>query len=139
MRNGSDLGIVKRMIPVHPSSPPFQSTRSSPAIVDYQLKLSLSKKPRFASPVTSKKLCEAAKGVVPDNTKNNNSWAVNTFTAWSEKRNKLTPDDPVPKDLLSCHDPSIVSKYMRCFVLEARNQAGEKYPPPQLSGAFLVP
>ena len=34
-----------------------------------------------------------------------------------------------PEDLLSCHDPSIVGKYIHCFVLEARNQAGKKYPP----------
>ena len=54
---------------------------------------------------------------------------MKTFTAWREERNKQVSDDPVPDDLLSCHDPSIVSKYMRCFVLEARNQTGEKYPP----------
>ena len=77
-----------------------------------KLKLSLSsKKPRFAAPVTSEKLCDAAKGVVHDNTKKNNAWAVKTFTAWREERNKLIPDDPVPEDLLSCHDPSVVSKY----------------------------
>ena len=57
---------------------------------------------------------------------------MKTFTAWREERNKLISDDPVPEDLLSCRDPFVVSKYMRCFVLvvlEARNQAGEKYPP----------
>ena len=95
-----------------------------------KLKLSLSsKKPRFAAPVTSEKLSDAAKGVVPNNTKKNNAWAVKTFTAWREERDKLIPDDSVPEDLLSCHDQSIVSKYMHCFILEARNQAGEKYLP----------
>ena len=35
-----------------------------------KLKLSLSsKKSRFAAPVTTEKLCDAAKGVIPDNTK----------------------------------------------------------------------
>ena len=107
-----------------PSSP------KQPSPPKKKLKLSLSsKKPRFAAPVTAEKLHEAAEGVVLDNTKKTNAWAVNTFTAWSKERNKLIPEDPVPEDLLSCHDLSIVSKYMRCFVLEARNQAGEKYPP----------
>ncbi len=32
-----------------------------------------SKKPRFIAPVTSEIVCEAAKGLVPDNTKNNNA------------------------------------------------------------------
>lgn len=66
---------------------------------------------------------------MPENTKKNNAWAVRTFSAWREERNKLISDDSVPEDLLSCHDPTTVSKYMRYFVLEARNQAGEKYPP----------
>ena len=39
------------------------------------------------------------------------------------------PLDPVPTDLLQCHDASIVSKYLRYFVLEARTQDGKKYPP----------
>ena len=39
------------------------------------------------------------------------------------------PSDPVPDGLLACHDSSIVSKYMRYFVLEARAKDGKKYPP----------
>ena len=35
------------------------------------------------------------------------------------------PNDPVPSDTISCHGPATVS----IFVLEARNQMGEKYPP----------
>ena len=31
--------------------------------------------------VTSEKLCDAAKGVVPDNMTKNNAWTVKTFTA----------------------------------------------------------
>ncbi len=70
-----------------------------------KLKLSLhSKKPRLAAPVTSEILCEAAKGVVPNNTKINNAWAVKTFTICREERNKRIPENPVPEDLLSCHD-----------------------------------
>ena len=39
------------------------------------------KKPRFDTPVTSEELCDAAKGIVPDNMTMNNAWAVKTFTA----------------------------------------------------------
>ncbi len=52
-----------------------------------------------------------------------------TFIDWVEQRNKARPDDPVPIDLLSCHDPTVVCKYLRYFALEARNQSGQKYPP----------
>ena len=83
---------------------------------------------RFAS-VSVEKYTEAAKGMVPDNTKKNNVWAERTFHAWAEERNRKMPSDPVPSDLLSCHDPATVSKFLRYFVLEARNQTGEKYPP----------
>ena len=44
------------------------------------------------------------------------------------------PNDPVSSDLLSCHDPAAVSKYLRYFVLEARNQTGEKYPSATIRG-----
>ena len=35
------------------------------------------------------------------------------------------PSDPVPDGLLACHDSSIVSKYMRYFILEARAKDGK--------------
>ena len=58
----------------------------------------------------------------------NNTWAERTFNALEENLNKVMPDS-VPTDLLTCHDPDIVCKYMRYFVLEARTQNGKKYPP----------
>ena len=94
-----------------------------------KLKLSLKSKSRFASPTDKEKFSEAAKGVVPENTKKNNSWAEKTFLAWVEERNKAVPEDPVPIDLLSCHKPTVVCKYLRYFVLEVRSSTGEKYPP----------
>ena len=83
---------------------------------------------RFADPVSEEELTEAAKGVVPSNTKKNNCWAERTFNAWVEQRNKVKPNS-VPTNLLTCHDSAKVCKYMRCFVLEARTQEGKKYPP----------
>ena len=107
-----------------------------------KLKLSLAKKKtectselsalkanRFATPVSEKEVNEAAKGVAPTNTKKNNAWAERTFDAWVQERNQLMPLDPVSTDLLQCHDASIVSKYLRYFVLEARTQDCKKYPP----------
>ena len=53
------------------------------------------------------------------------------------------PLDPVPTDLLQCHDASVVNKYLRYFVLEARTQDGKKYPPMTvrslLSGLNRIP
>ena len=42
--------------------------------------------------------------------------------AWVQEWNQLMPLDPVPTDLLQCHDASVVSKYLRYFVLEARTR-----------------
>ena len=110
-----------------------------------KLKLSLNKKKtastselptlktnRFSAPVSEEKVDEAAKGVVPFNTKKNNGWAERTFYDCVQERNKLMPGDPVPTDLLQCHDTSVVSKYLRYFVLEARTQDCQKYPPSTL-------
>ena len=90
--------------------------------------LSALKASRFATSVSEKEVNEAAKGVVPMNTKKNNAWAERTFDAWVQERNQLMPLNPVPTDLLQCHDASVVSKYLRYFVLEARTQDGKKYP-----------
>ena len=93
--------------------------------------LSALKASRFAAPVSQEEVKEAAIGVVPLNTKNN-AWAERTFDAWVQERNKLRPGDPVPTDLLQCHDTSVVSKYLKYFVLEARTQDGKKYHPSTL-------
>ena len=35
----------------------------------------------------------------------------------------------MPEDLLSCHDPSVVSKYMRCFALRSQESSWRKVSP----------
>ena len=50
----------------------------------------------------NEQLEDAAKGVVPINTKSINEWALRNLNAWMENRNILIPDDPVPSNLLSC-------------------------------------
>lgn len=66
---------------------------------------------------------------MPTNTRKSNAWGEKAFRSWVEERNKLVPSDPVPDDLLACHDASIICKYLRYFALEARSQDGKKYPP----------
>ena len=44
----------------------------------------------------------------------------------------IVPDDPVPLDLLSSHDPVLVSKHLQRFVMETRNTNGESYTPATL-------
>ena len=83
---------------------------------------------QFTDIVSNEQFAEAAKGVALANTKKNNAWVERTFNASVEHRNKVKPDS-VPTDLLTCHDPNIICKYMRYFVLKARIQDGNKYPP----------
>ena len=81
---------------------------------------------------------EAAKGVVPTNTKHCNKWAVGTFNSWLVERNKRLPSEPVPEDILKSNDATLICKYMRCFVLEARRIDGEPYPPATKHVALLL-
>jgi len=48
---------------------------------------------------------------------------------WAQNRRTLVPDDVVPENLFESHDPSIVSKYLRMFVLEVQKADGTKYTP----------
>ena len=60
-----------------PSFSPEGWLDKEPSPPKKKLQLSLSsKKRRFTAPVTSDKLCDATKGVVPYNTKKNNAWAI---------------------------------------------------------------
>ena len=72
--------------------------------------LPTSKASRFAAPVAEKEVEEAGKVVLLLNTKKNNPWAERTFDAWVEEPNKVMSGDPVPTDLLHCHDTSVVNK-----------------------------
>ena len=89
---------------------------------------SLSLKKRFGKPVDDQELAEAAKGVTPLNTKQCNDWALRNLSSWIASRNEANPSSPVPEDLLSCTDASIVCKWLCCFVQETRKENGEQYP-----------
>ena len=64
----------------------------------------------FSNTVNSEQLWEAAKGVILTNTKMSNEWALRNVHSWMENRNMLVPNDPVPGDLLSCADASVLCK-----------------------------
>ena len=51
-----------------------------------------------------------------------------------QQRNARAIEDPVPLDLLECHDAEKVCKFMRLFVLEARKVDGQPYPPGTILG-----
>ena len=74
-------------------------------------------------------LDKLAEGLKPANTEASTQWAVNNFTKWAENQRKLASHDPAPVDLLGCHNPATVSKYLCMFVAETWKENGEKYPP----------
>ena len=66
-----------------------------------RLSLSLKKnKGRFGAPVDKEQVMEASKGVVPENTKRRNQWALRNFSQWMENRNRHAPNDVIPQDIL---------------------------------------
>ena len=101
-----------------------------------RLKLSLPKdKPRFATPLPEAKMAEISKGKKCANTERSTSWAVTTFKQWMKERNKACPNDLCPDNFLEANHSNDVSNLQRwlCrFVIEARKQGGEPYPPTTL-------
>ena len=53
-------------------------------------------------------MVQAARGVVPVNTKISIKWAVKNFTEWANNRIVLVPGDNLPE----CHDAATVRKYL---------------------------
>ena len=79
-------------------------------------------------------MIEAAKGVVPENTKRRNAWARKNFTDWAESRNSsvLNSDGDVPVDLLESQDAILVNKWLCKYIMETRQSDGTPYPPKSL-------
>ena len=71
----------------------------------------------------------AAKGVVPDNTKQCNYWAEKNFSDWAKSRHEKVPQKPIPDNLLSCNDVALVNKWLCRYVLKTRQELGKPYPP----------
>ena len=94
-----------------------------------QLHLSLQKptQERFSS-VTCKEIKEAAKGVVPANTKSSNKWAFKNLCAWVSDCNACMSDEAVLDDLHTCKDADTLCKWMCCFVQETHKENQRELP-----------
>ena len=84
---------------------------------------------RFCVTATENEINKAIKGVVPINTETSTKWAVKNFIDWVNNLNMIDSNNPVPTDLLKCHDAETVCKYLCKYVLETRKAAGTKFPP----------
>uniref|UniRef100_A0A1X7UUI7 Uncharacterized protein n=1 Tax=Amphimedon queenslandica TaxID=400682 RepID=A0A1X7UUI7_AMPQE len=105
-----------------------ESETNEPPRKRRRLSLSSNKKNkgRFGAPVDEEQVVEASKGVVPENTKRRNQWALRNFNQWMENRNRQVPDDVIPQDILHCQDPTLMNKWLCRYVLETR--LGEREP-----------
>ena len=86
---------------------------------------------RFANPVNTTELQDAAKGVIPVKTEASTQWAIKNFEFWARSR-ASSSTEVVPIDLLRSHDAQLVCKWLCCFVLETRKTDGSAYPPASL-------
>ena len=84
---------------------------------------------QFSVTVSEQEVSRATKGVIPINTETSTRWAVKNFMDWANNRNKSSGSDPVPIDLLECHDVAKVCSHLCKYVLETRKSDGTKYPP----------
>lgn len=71
------------------------------------------------------------------------NWAVNVLQEWREKRNKASPDDLIPYDLLERRyelDKGSVEplvRWLSLFLVEARSRDGKPYTPLSLQGLLF--
>ena len=84
---------------------------------------------RFSFPVKGSDYNEAAKGIVPANTKKSINWPVRVFESWVNECSVKKPEDPIPENILECHDHGVLCKHVRYFVLHLRKEDGTPYPP----------
>ena len=106
------------------------------AVPAKRLKLSLSKeKPRFAAPLPDVNMAEISKGKKCVDTERSTAWAIGVFNQWIDQRRQLSPEDACPEDFLESRhseDVDALQKWLCRFVVEARKQDGEPYPPTSL-------
>ena len=71
---------------------------------------------RFDTVTSSEELASFTEGFVPANTEANTEWAVRNFNTWADWRLTSKPNDPVPCDILTCGDASLLNKCMAIAV-----------------------
>ena len=87
---------------------------------------------RFANPVNTTELQDAAKGVIPVKTEASTQWAIKNIEFWARSRASSSTTEVVPIDLLQSHDAQLVCKWLCCFVFETWKTDGSAYPPASL-------
>lgn len=124
-----DLGMSKWISPEYDAAVKWsRANKENEEPPSKKPKLSLTLKKKSSDRFSTDEFKEAAKGVIPNNTKSSNEWAMRNLAAWSENRNSILPDDPVPKDLLSCTGAAVVCKWLCCYVQETKKENGLPYP-----------
>ena len=77
------------------------------------------------SPTTMAKICQ---GYMPQNTAKSTSWGLRVFRAWRDHRNKSVAEQ-CPADLLEVPTVEHLNYWLSHFVVEARREDGQPYPP----------
>ena len=89
------------------------------------LSLPLKKHSRFAD-VSEETVESSACASIPKNSALNRKWAIRYLNDWLVDYNKSHPESPCPPEILSSSCPKdVLSKWLRVFVLETRNQRGK--------------
>ena len=90
--------------------------------------------PRFGPRVTSSEIAALQETAVPQNTKNNTSWAMNVWNDWCAYRKQQDPTDYPP--WLLTMQVSELNTWLSRFVVEVRRKDGKHYPPNTLHQLF---
>ena len=65
----------------------------------------------------------------PRNMAYSTKWALHNCTDWAKQRNSHSPEETVPPELLAAGSTEQLNKWLSFFVIETRNNKGERYPP----------
>ena len=84
---------------------------------------------QFVPPCSDKELQHLAEGLKPAKTEASTQMGYIKFYEVGSKSKIGVPDDPVPDDILECHDPTTVSKYLCMFAAKTRKESDDKYSP----------
>ena len=83
---------------------------------------------RFPKPCSSSQMKEICQGYVPRNTNKATNWALKVFQLWREQRGEQQ-DGVCPVDLLESNNVELLNFWLSRFVVEARREDGNSYPP----------
>ena len=87
---------------------------------------------RFSQPFSSSEMEKICHGYVPNNTAKATTWALKVFKAWRDHRGEET-DGKCPKDLLESPNVDTLNFWLSRFVVEARREDGNPYPPASIN------